>query len=135
MLGIILGHRGFGETGTLGGAKELSEGVITLVSHDPSKKSALEFIEKYKKRTGVAMEAWGRPMQGYDSLMILAEGLRRRNLDKTKLKEAIESIKDYHPVSGTKKNVVNFGPGGHDGNQDEGPVLLKIVKGDWVAME
>jgi len=131
----ILGHLGFGETGTLGAAKELSEGVVTLVSHDLSKKSALEFIEKYKKRTGVTMEAWGRPMQGYDSVMILAEGLRRANLDRTKLKEAIESIKDYKPVSGTKKNVANFGPRDHDGNEDEGPVLVKIVKGNWVTIE
>lgn len=131
----ILGHLGFGETGTLGAAKELSEGVITLVSHDLSKKSAREFIEKYKKRTGVTMEAWGRPMQAYDSVMILAEGLRRANLDKTKLKEAIESIKNYEPVSGTTKNIVNFGPQDHDGNEDEGPVLVKIVKGDWVKIE
>ena len=131
----ILGHLGFGETGTLGAAKELSEGVITLVSHDLSKKSALGFVEKYKKRTGVTMEAWGRPMQGYDSVMILAEALRRAKLDKTKLKEAIESIKGYKPVSGTTKNVVNFGPKDHDGNQDEGPVLVKIVKGNWVTIE
>jgi branched-chain amino acid transport system substrate-binding protein len=131
----ILGHLGFGETGTLGAAKDLSGGVITLVSHDSKKKTALEFIEKYKKRTGVTMEAWGRPMQGYDSVMILAEALKRANLDKTKLKEAIESIRDYKPVSGTVRNVVSFGPKNHDGNQDEGPVLVKIVNGDWVTME
>lgn len=130
----ILGHLGFGETGTLGAAKDLSGGVITLVSHDINKKSAVEFIAKYKKRTGVAMEAWGRPMQSYDSVMILAEALKRANLDKTKLKEAIESIKGYVPVSGSARNVVSFGPANHDGNQDEGPVLVKIVKGDWVSM-
>lgn len=131
----ILGHLGFGETGTLGAAKDVSGGVITLVSHDSGKKSAEDFIEKYKKRTGVTMEAWGRPMQAYDSVMILAEALKRANLDRTKLKEAIESIKGFTPISGTKNNVVNFGPGDHDGNQGEGPVLVKIVKGDWVPME
>ena len=131
----ILGHLGFGETGTLGAAKGLSDGVITLVSHDMSKPSARDFIDKYKKRTGVAMEAWGRPMQGYDTVMILAEALKRANLDKTKLKEAIESIKDHRPVSGTNRNVASFGPTERDGNKEEGLVLVKIVKGDWVAME
>ena len=67
--------------------------------------------------------------------MILAEALKRANVDKTKLKEAIESIRGYKPVSGTTKNVVNFGPKDHDGNQDEGPVLVKIVKGNWVTIE
>ena len=131
----ILGHLGFGETGTLSAGKELSEGIITLVSHDMNKQSARDFIEKYKKRTGVRMEAWGRPMQGYDSVMILAEALKRANLDRTKLKEAIESIKDYKPVSGTTKNVASFGPKDHDGNKEEGVVLVKIVKGDWVAIQ
>jgi len=89
-----------------------------LPDSDPLKKQILELTEKFQKRYNRAPNQY--VAQTYDAIYLAAEGLRQGGDDKEKVRDAIESIENYHGVGG----VFNFSPSKHSGLSKEDIVLI-----------
>lgn len=105
------------------------QGIISVDSVDPAKSEVRKLLETRKKKYGSDQDLLPLALvHGYDAMMVMAEALKRADFDRSKVRGALESIKDFPAVSGKAGNKISFGLGQHDGN-GESSVMLWQVKG------
>ncbi|MCL5959051.1 MAG: ABC transporter substrate-binding protein [Chloroflexi bacterium] len=132
----VLGHLGFADPTIRNVALDAAQGVYGIDSYDPDKADQKKLMDAYTKKYGAEkLVYWGAVFQGYDAMMVMAEGLKKANFDKSKVKESLESIKDFPAISGNKDNKISFGPGQHDGNRENSVVLLQVKGKDLIKIE
>jgi len=86
-----------------------------------------QFVEAYKKRYGAAPDAMAA--LGYDSVMILAEAIRRANTtDSAKVRDALAATKDFDGVTG--RITING-----DRDASKAAVILKVEGGKFKYLE
>lgn len=132
----VFGHLGFASNIFPILAKGAAEGIITVDNTDPDKPAQRILVQLCKlvyKPKGKIYEysLYG----GYDSMMVIAEALKRAGFDREKMKGAIESITDFPAVSGNLENRISFGPDQHDGNRENSVILHQWIKGQKIKIE
>lgn len=132
----VVGHLSFCDPLVRALALDEAQGAYCIDSVDSGKPEAQKLMDAHKKKYGGGeLTYWLPVLHGYDSVMVMAEALRRADFDGSRLKDAMESITDFPAVSGGKDNTIGFGPGQHDGNR-ENAVLLKQIRGkDLILVE
>lgn len=133
----VLGHLGFADPIIRIVTADASQGVLAITSEDPTKPEQQRVIEAYKKKYGGGDDPlyWNILVVGYDSVKVMAEALKRANFDGSKLKGALESIKDFPAVNGSKDTKISFGPGQHDGTGEDAVILVQVKGKDLVKVE
>lgn len=133
----ILGHLGFADPAIRNVALEAAQGVYGIDSLDAEKPDAKRLLDAFVKKYGGDPGSiyWLSVAHGYDAVYVMAEALKRANFDGSKLKDALESIKDFPAVAGNKDNKISFGPGQHDGNGQNAVLLVQVKGKDLVKVE
>lgn len=133
----VLGHLGFADPTIRIVTPDAAQGVIGITSESPGKSEQQKVIDAFNKRYGASNDPlyWNIVVVAYDSVRVMAEALKRANFDKNKLKDALESIKDFPAVSGTKENKITFTATQHDGTLENGVVLVQVKGRDLVVVE
>jgi branched-chain amino acid transport system substrate-binding protein len=98
-----------------------------LSANDPKKVLLKEFIAKYETRWGKDSMSVHAPY-AYDGILMLLEALKKVGPDKTKIRDYIETLKNFNGTTGT----FNFSPEDHNGLKKEDMVMLKVKDGKWV---
>jgi branched-chain amino acid transport system substrate-binding protein len=69
---------------------------------------------------------------GWDCLLLIAEGIKRSgSKDPTKIRDAIESLKNFEGVTGT----YNMSPTDHNGLTYKDINIVKVVDGKWTSLK
>ncbi|MCX7831524.1 MAG: ABC transporter substrate-binding protein [Actinobacteria bacterium] len=121
-------------------AGDAAEGVIfpagkilvadQLDDGDPVKEYMLEFASKYEKRFKEKPVTF--TAHTYDALNILVESIKKaKSIEPEKLREAIESTKDYIGLDGT----IDYSKEDHDGIGIDDLVIVKIENGKWIKLQ
>lgn len=132
----ILGHIGFADPALRTLALDAAQGAIVVDTIDPEKPEAQRIMDAHKKKYGADPNTfWINAIHGYDAIYIMAEALKRSNFDGKKLKEGLESIKDFPAVSGSRTNKIGFAPNQHDGNLENSVLLMQVKGKDLVKVE
>ncbi len=100
-----------------------------LPDTDPQKKVCQAFDDMYSKKYGAPASSFGG--YAYDAMQMLGQALEKAGADKSKIRDALEGIKDYQGVSG----VFNMSPDDHNGLTPEAFVMVKIEGGDFKLIE
>jgi len=118
----------------LGGAAV--EGTIAPGSIDYTKKEAQDFIQKYHSKDSAAGGVDFAAL-GYDAMNVLAEALKQAgpNPDRQQVRDAIQGIKGFKPVTGYADAEITFAPDRHEGGNIENSVLQVVKNGKWVNLD
>jgi len=101
-----------------------------LPDTDPQKAVCKEYAEKYQaKFKGAPVSSFGG--YAYDAVKMLTKALEQGGKDKTKIRSALEGIKNYVGVSG----VFNMSPEDHNGLTPAAFVMVKIEKGAFKMID
>jgi branched-chain amino acid transport system substrate-binding protein len=102
----------------------------SIPANDPIKKVIVEFAREYQKKYGEPANYFSG--QQADAVALTAEGLRlAKSEDPSKLRDAIESIKNFPGCNG----VYNMSPQDHHGTTMENMILLTIKDGKWQLLD
>ncbi|MCL2336148.1 MAG: ABC transporter substrate-binding protein [Firmicutes bacterium] len=112
------------------------EGTIAPGSIDYTKKEAQDFIQKYTSKTGSAGSIDFAAL-GYDSMYVLAEALKQseQNPDRQHVRDAIQGIKGFKPVTGYSDAEITFAPDKQEGADMKNSVLQVVKNGKWVNLD
>ena len=103
--------------------------VDQLPAGDPQKAVIERFVKAYQAKYNKTPATFSG--NGYDALMIAAEGLRRGGTDRTKVRDAIEGLKGHAGITG----IYSFSPTDHAGLQPESVVVLEVRDGKWMLAQ
>jgi branched-chain amino acid transport system substrate-binding protein len=96
-----------------------------LPDSDPQKKVVAKFVADYTQKYGKPPATFAG--NGYDATMMLADAIRRGGTDPAKIRDAIETTKDYVGVTA----VYAYGPNDHFGTKPESVVMLTVRDGKF----
>jgi branched-chain amino acid transport system substrate-binding protein len=96
-----------------------------LPDSDPQKKVVAKFVADYTQKYGKPPATFAG--NGYDATMMLADAIRRAGTDPAKIRDAIETTKDYVGVTA----VYAYGPNDHFGTRPESVVMLTVRDGKF----
>lgn len=99
----------------------------TLAANDPQKPVIEKFIADFKKEYNKVPATFAG--NGYDSVTIIANALRKAGTDGAKLRDAIEATKDYVGITA----VYSYSPTNHFGAQESSVVMLQVKDGNFVV--
>lgn len=96
-----------------------------LPDSDPRKDAMTPFIREWRERFGRERDpSWGG--LGYDGMTLLIMGLKKAGkLSGPALREAMESVRDYHGASG----VFGYGPEKHEGISSPPFTMVRLENG------
>lgn len=115
--------------------KQYMEGVIVQSPYDYDNPKAIEVMNAYEKKFG------NRPhtqtvTQAYDAVMLLAQALKQTGGEGgDKLRDALESIKEYRGASGKAGVTMSYGPGKRDPFDGDYHNLYQFKGGKWVKIK
>lgn len=128
----VLGHPGLTMASFAQLARTLADGTVVLDGLDPEKPQVKQFQAAFKKRYG--QEAFNfMAAAGYDSLMLVAEGLKNADYDPAKLQAGMEKIHNYKGIIGRPDSVISYSPTDHDGYRASDMVLKRYSGGQMVV--
>ncbi|MFP4348563.1 MAG: ABC transporter substrate-binding protein [Thermodesulfobacteriota bacterium] len=100
-----------------------------LPDSDPQKPVLKEYIQKYTDKYKMPVSGFGG--YAYDAMMILARAMEGAGGDKAKIRENLETMKEYVGVSG----AFNFTKEDHNGLGPDAFVMVRIQNGNWKLVE
>jgi branched-chain amino acid transport system substrate-binding protein len=100
-----------------------------LPDTDPQKKVCQAYEEMYQKKFNAPASSFGG--YAYDAMQMLKMAIEASGTDKAKIRDALESTKNYVGVSG----VFNITPEDHNGLTPEAFVMVKIEGGDFKLLD
>ena len=98
----------------------------SLPAGDPQKPVVERFVREYEKKYGKPPATFAG--NGYDAAMMIMDAIRKVGTDPAKLRDAIESTKDYVGVTA----VYAYSPADHYGTKPESVVMLSVKDGKFV---
>jgi len=122
-------------------AGKAAEGVIVvsppvvvadkLSDDNPLKKVCMNYVKEYKNAYHSDIASFGG--HAYDSLYAIVDAIKReKSTDPSKIRDGIESLKNFVGIDG----IVNMSKNDHLGlDTNTGLVLLKIKNGDWTIIK
>ncbi|MCE5334260.1 MAG: ABC transporter substrate-binding protein [Desulfobacteraceae bacterium] len=104
-----------------------------LSDSDPQKKVIQEFIRLYRDEYHYDKQYPINTHSGYawDAIYMVANAVAKVGTDPAKLREAVESTKDYVGVSG----IYSLTPEDHNGLGTDSLVMVKVENGKWVLLK
>jgi len=97
-----------------------------LPDSDPQKKVGLAYTKAYEDRYHEAISTFGG--HAYDALMLLVDAIKRAGTtDRAKVRDALESTKNYIGVDG----IYNITPTDHDGLNVSSFKMVEVKNGNW----
>ena len=104
-----------------------------LSDKDPQKKVIKEFVNLYNNVYHYDKQFPINTHSGYawDAIEIVANAMKKVGTDKVKLKDAIETTKNYIGVSG----IYNLTPEDHNGLGTDSMIMVRIENGKWKLAE
>lgn len=96
-----------------------------LAAGDPQKRVVERFVRDYEKKYGKPPATFAG--NGYDATMMLVEAIRKVGTDPVKLRDAIESTRDYVGVTA----LYSYSPADHYGTKPESVVMLTVKGGKF----
>jgi branched-chain amino acid transport system substrate-binding protein len=96
-----------------------------LPAGDPQKPVVERFVRDYEKKYGKPPATFAG--NGYDATMMLVEAIRKVGTDPVKLRDAIESTRDYVGVTA----LYSYSPTDHYGTKPESVVMLTVKGGKF----
>jgi branched-chain amino acid transport system substrate-binding protein len=96
-----------------------------LPPSDPQKPAVERFVRDYEKKYGKPPATFAG--NGYDATMMLIDAIRRAGTDPAKLRDAIESTRDYVGVTA----VYSYAPTDHYGTKADSVVMLTVRDGKF----
>lgn len=100
--------------------------IDSLKDSDPQKSVLSSFTRDYQARYGKPPATFAG--NAYDAVNMIAEAIRKAGVDRAKIRDAIESLKDYVGVTA----VYSYGANDHFGAKADGVVLLTVKDGKFV---
>jgi branched-chain amino acid transport system substrate-binding protein len=98
----------------------------SLADSDPQKQLLLKYVADYEAKFKKAVSGFGG--YAWDGLQILAQALEKAGGDRAKIRDEIESVRNYVGVSG----IFRFSAQDHNGlTKEEAFVMVRIVDGNW----
>jgi branched-chain amino acid transport system substrate-binding protein len=120
-------------------AGEAGEGIILpagkltvykqLPDSDPQKKVCQGYDEAYRQKFNAPASSFGG--YAYDAMQMLTKALATAGSDKAKIRDALETTKNYVGVSG----IFNMSPEDHNGLTPDAFVMVKIDKGEFKLID
>ncbi len=101
--------------------------VDELAGTDPQKDVIRNFSDKYEKKYGQKPATFAG--NGYDAMKMLIAAIQSAGNDKAKIRDAIESTKDFVGVTA----VYSYSPVDHFGAQESSVILLSVRDGKFVV--
>lgn len=98
-----------------------------LPASDPQKAVVERFVRDYEKKYGKPPATFAG--NGYDATMMLVEAIRKAGTDPVKLRDAIESTRDYVGVTA----LYSYSPTDHYGTKPESVVMLTVKEGKFTV--
>lgn len=97
----------------------------SLSAADPQKAVVERFVAEYEKKYGKPPATFAG--NGYDAAMIIMQAIRKAGTDPEKVREAIETTRDYVGVTA----VYTYGPADHFGAKADSVVMLTVRDGKF----
>ncbi len=120
-------------------AGDAAEGVVfpagkllvaeTLPETDKQRQVLLDYSKAFQGKYGKSADTFGG--HGWDALQLVIQALKQVGPDRAKLRDAIESTKDFVGISG----VFNLSPTDHNGLTKDAFVMVTIKGGNWTLAE
>lgn len=120
-------------------AGEASEGVLipssklyvveSLADDDPQKPVIERFVADYKAKYGRLPATFAG--NGYDAARMLIEAIRQAGTERAKVRDALESLTDFHGVTA----VYSYSPTDHFGAQADSVVMLTVTDGAFALVK
>ncbi len=105
-----------------------------LPDANPSKKAALDYVQKYDKAYGAGMRNQFAA-HAYDTLMVLEKvvpmALRKAEPGTREFRAALRDAMENMGPLPVSQGVLNFTKSDHWGFTNDSAVVLKVVNGDW----
>jgi branched-chain amino acid transport system substrate-binding protein len=130
---------GFGSTKNLQQAGEAAEGVYTVMGRllvaealpetHPQKKVLMTYKKAYESRFGKEVSTFGG--HAWDSLHLLADGLKAVGPDRARLRDFIENTKGFVGTAG----VFNFSAEDHNGLTKDAFEMLRVRGGKFALAD
>jgi branched-chain amino acid transport system substrate-binding protein len=128
----VLGHPGLTMASFAQLARTLADGTVVLDGLDPEKPQARQFQAAFKKKYG--QEAFNfMAAAGYDSVMLVAEGLKHADYDPARLQAGMEKIQGYKGIIGRTDSTISYSSTDHDGYRASDMVLKRYSGGQMVV--
>ncbi len=99
-----------------------------LPASDPNRALLVDFRKRYVARYG---EFSNHAAYAYDAFKILFAALKTAGADRAKIRDAIESTRDFAGADG----VFNFTPEDHNGLTKESMLVVGVKNGGWTIVE
>ena len=113
------------------------EGTIATGALDFTRSDVKQWKEKFLKFGGTE-GGLDFAALGYDAMSVLGEALKKAGAanadDRQKVRDAIESITGFKPITGYDDSVINFGPDQHEGATIKASVIQTVKNGKWTEM-
>jgi branched-chain amino acid transport system substrate-binding protein len=103
--------------------------VNELPDTDPQKAVLREYADAYKAKYGKDADTFGG--HAWDAIQTVANALKTAGLDKAKLRDAIETTKDFAGTAGT----FTFSPTDHNGLTEDDLVGYVAKGGAWTLLQ
>ncbi|MEQ8708750.1 MAG: ABC transporter substrate-binding protein [Rhodospirillales bacterium] len=101
----------------------------SLSDSDPQKAVIARFVADYKAKFGNLPATFAG--NGYDSVTIIANAIRKAGKDREAIRKAIEETKGYVGVTA----VYSYSPTDHFGAQGDSVVMLSVKDGQFIVAE
>lgn len=129
----VLGHPGLTMASFAQLARTLADGTVVLDGLDPDKPQVRQFQHAYKKKYG--QEAWNFfAAAGYESMMLIAEGLKNADNDPSKLQAGMEKIQNFKGIIGGANSSISYSSNDHDGYHASDMVLKRYAGGQMLVV-
>jgi branched-chain amino acid transport system substrate-binding protein len=128
MKSALLGNFNFSTPQTAAVAKGLLDELVFVDAFDPAKPEVARFVESFKKETG--NEPYNLNGYGYDGMMLVADAIQRAgSTDKEKVRQAMQTTRDYVGVMGATGTGYGFADDKRTGFDPNG-MVVRVYTGD-----
>ena len=132
----VVGHRGLAFPILLKLGGSAVEGMIFTDAIDENKSETKTFLDKFQKVHGWRPDQNAFAALGWDAAQVLILGLTKANSDdRTKVRDAIESIEKHVGAGGRAGSYISFSPTKHEGPTGNFVVMRTIKGGKFVTLE
>lgn len=100
-----------------------------LPDNDPQKKPLQEYIATYTPKYNLPVSGFGG--YAHDAVRLVAQALKGTGGDKRKIRDNLETIKNFVGITGT----FNFTPEDHNGLGADAFVMVRIKDGGWQLLD
>jgi branched-chain amino acid transport system substrate-binding protein len=129
----LIGSSVFTSGGFLKLAGPAAEGFVYPDAVDPSRKEIQEIEAKFAKAYGDRLRNQAVALQAYEYMRLVTDAIRRAGSDdREKIRDAMESTKDWPTAIGPASTKLTYSPSNHDLVTSADQVVLRMVQnGDF----